>query len=317
MSELIQLVQKQDPGSELVELFEVEIDGSTIYIHPGLNDNLTSIQFRDRTTPATIREYAAFPIEMGGVDFSSDGAQNRPTLTIANVFNLFAEIGDFYAEDLIGKRVTKRQTLKKYLYGEVGDANPPVEFPIKKYIIDRISSENNISITFELSAPFDLSGIELPNRTVVGKYCSWVYQGHQTSSIGGCIWSKNSVVQYANGSNGVNSHKAYFDIEDSFISAYTTYSAGSSYVQDDYVEYTSDGQTTLWKATRNTTGNTPSSNSVYWVRGDVCGKKLSSCKCRFQFKPTNPAVSNSTPATEKDSNKVLPFGAFPGSMKFR
>lgn len=333
MSELIEAVQLQDPGSELVELYELTIGSTILYFHAGLEADLSTVQFRDRTSPYTVREYIAFPIMMDGVDLSADGAINRPTLSVANVANTFsAAIGNVKAEDLVGERVTKRTTLKKYLYGESGDASPPVEFPIKKFILDRISGETSTVVTYELSAPYDLSGITIPNRTVIGKYCSWQYQGYGLSQKGGCIWSKDSVVSYSDGAGGVNTHKAYFDVDDKPIvpsgstmtgwtsgqfETYVTYSGATSYSVGDYVEYNDGTQTTVWKCLIAGAGNTPSTDSNYWEKGDVCGKKLSSCKCRFQFKPQTVGSSNSDPATAKNTGKILPFGAFIGSMKFR
>lgn len=333
MSELIEVVQLQEPGSELVELYELTVNNTILYFHAGLEEDLTEVQFRDRNSPYTARTYIAFPIMMDGVDLSADGAINRPTLTVANVANTFSSaIGDIKAEDLVGERLTKRTTLKKYLVGELGDTSPSVEFPIRKFILDRISGENNVFVSYELAAPYDLSGITLPNRKVVGKYCSWQYQGYGLSEKGGCIWSKDSVVSYSDGSGGVNTHKAYFTEDDEPVvpagstmtgwtagqyKTYTTYNAGTSYSAGQYVEYDDGNQTTVWKCILASTGNAPGLNSIYWSKGDVCGKKLSSCKCRFQFKPQSPSGSNSDPSTEKNTGKILPFGAFIGSMKFR
>ena len=158
MSELIEAVQLQEPGSELVALYEVTVNNTILYFHAGLEEDLTEVQFRDRTSPYTARTYIAFPIMMDGVDLSADGAINRPTLTVANVANTFSSaIGDIKAEDLVGERLTKRTTLKKYLVGESGDTSPSVEFPIRKFILDRISGENNVSVSYELAAPYDLS----------------------------------------------------------------------------------------------------------------------------------------------------------------
>ena len=49
MTELIDVVQKQDPGSELVTLFELNFNGTTLYFHPGLDDNLDKLYFEDAT----------------------------------------------------------------------------------------------------------------------------------------------------------------------------------------------------------------------------------------------------------------------------
>ena len=67
----------------------------------------------------------------------------------------------------------------------------------------------------------------------------------------------------------------------------------------------------------------PEAGSLYWVRGDLCGKLLSSCQCRFQFMPdkvNNPGLTTGNdafPSYEKDTEVPMPFGAFPGSEKFR
>jgi len=334
MSELISVVQKQEPGSELVELFEITVKGVTLYFHNGLEATLSNVEFRERTSPYAAKSYVPFPISMEGIEYAADGVQNRPSLTVANVLNTFSDAtGNIRNEDLVGSRVVKRTTLKKYLYGESGDATPPIEFPSNKYIIDRVSSENNTSVVFELSAPFDLSGVVLPNRSIVGKYCSWQYQGNDLNQRGGCIWSKNSTLSYANGSGGVTTHKAYFTQKDepivsnSVVAAmtsagwasgsyktYTTYNSGISYSVGAYVEYNDGIQTTVWVCTIANSGKAPGTESQYWTKGDICGKKLSSCKCRFQFVPT---ATNSVPSLEKNTGKILPFGAFIGSMKFR
>ena len=55
---LVKDLQKLDPGSELVHLFELEyVKGSFIYFHAGLDDDLTPIQFRDYDSPSTVRTY--------------------------------------------------------------------------------------------------------------------------------------------------------------------------------------------------------------------------------------------------------------------
>ena len=64
MSQLISAVQLQEPGSELIELYEVTVGDSILYFHSGLEADLSTVQFRDRTSPYTVRTYTAFPIEM-------------------------------------------------------------------------------------------------------------------------------------------------------------------------------------------------------------------------------------------------------------
>jgi hypothetical protein len=85
-----------------------------------------------------------------------------------------------------------------------------------------------------------------------------------------------------------------------------------------YVEYDDGNQTTTWRLIKSHTSSAnivPEAGSSYWARGDLCGKLLDSCKCRFQFQPEE---SNSTkfPSYQK-GNDLLPFGGFPGSEKYR
>ena len=146
-------VQGQEIGS-LIDLFELELpDGSILYFHPGLESDLTTVQFRENVAPGyAIKTYTAFPMMIDGLDISAEGAMNRPSFTVANVGTTFKGVlGSYKNKDLIGQRVTRRQTLKKYLVGESPDlSSPPKELNKVTYVIDRISSENNITITFEV-----------------------------------------------------------------------------------------------------------------------------------------------------------------------
>lgn len=430
MTDLIDVVQEQDPGSELVTLYELILKDNTIlYFHPGYDSDDPDgyIYFRDRTSPYTVRTYTPLPLEISGVEYSADGSQNRPTLTVANVTATFDdEIGLYSNEDLIGCPITKRTTLKKYLYGQPSDSSPPIEFPIQKYIIDRISGENNVVLTFELASPFDLSGISIPNRSILGKYCSWQYQGDELYSRGGCIWNKDSLIELGTSSSTTANFKAYFTEKDEpivtadlfstdssingsfnansysysvgdtiYISngggavwmcraahtsttwsqqyyeaywdlvthltwltstayyvndyvkngssyyrckvqhtsssnfsddsskwdnvyIYTSFVGGTTYSPGDYVESTNNGVTTVWRALKSSSSTNKPTENVYWTRADKCGKKLSSCKCRFQYEPRNGYTNKyATPKTSQNSSKPLPFGSFPGAMKFR
>jgi len=71
MTDVIKDVQKQDPGSAFIELFEIDLPGTNAFFHSGLEADLSTLQFRDRTSPGTIREYTALPIEIDGIDLQS------------------------------------------------------------------------------------------------------------------------------------------------------------------------------------------------------------------------------------------------------
>lgn len=308
MTDLIDVVQLHEIGG-ILYFYEIELSGGTIYLHPGVDETLADLVFDGNT-------YSAFPIEVTGLEINADGAINRPEMTVANVLSTWSDsLGGLQNKDLIGTKVTIRSTLEQHL-----STSPTVEFPKKIYYIDRISGETAVSVSFELAAPFDVTGITIPGRTVVGKYCSWVYQGYDRSDVGGCIWRVDSQINI-----GGTDYKAYFTEDDVPIipsgdtltipfETYTVYSAATAYAVDDYVEY----DNTIWKCVRAGTGNTPDPDSRFWVRGDVCGKKLSSCKARFQFRPDiNGNADVDGGAQRHMTTEPLPFGAFPGSRKFR
>ena len=70
---------------------------------------------------------------------------------------------NFLIEDLLGKRVTRRRTLEKYvgIGSASAEASGNLEFPSVTFIIDRIVSKTALSITLELASPFDLEGMKV------------------------------------------------------------------------------------------------------------------------------------------------------------
>ncbi len=152
--------------------------------------------------------YYALPLEMSDFEINTEGVQNRPTITIGNVESIIrtsstfqnaddggtSGIENFSVDTLVGKRITKRQTLEKYLTIDPSTVSTKaiIEYPQRSYIIDRIKTKTHDAIIFELANPFDLQGVTLPSRQVIGKYCPWVYQGLSlTPASGACSWRPN------------------------------------------------------------------------------------------------------------------------------
>ena len=105
------------------------------------------------------------------------------------------------------------------------------------------------------------------------------------------------------------------------IRVHTTYSNSTTYfayTDDSYNDYVipSSGTIQVWKTKQTHTGNSPGFGE-FWERGDLCGKRLSSCQCRFGFKPISSGTASSTGQAIKDTKKYLPFGGFPGARKFK
>ena len=148
---IVKDIQKLDPGSALVQLFELEyIKDSFAYFTSGIDDDVsTSLRMRDFTTNSTIRTYTPIPVNADGFELKNDGAIARPSITMANVTSALSDaVGFDYHELMLGLRAVRRLTLKKYLYGETGDASPPIEFPRSIWVIDRIKARSKACCDF-------------------------------------------------------------------------------------------------------------------------------------------------------------------------
>ena len=351
MSDIIDTVQLQEVDDSLIVLFDITLPSGTVtHFFDGLDDGTTNIYFPQKeldsdASSATynkypLKEYVAIPIQVEGIEFSSTGVSNRPTLSLANIPILSRNIsnnsdgvddendildilnaeGVTNNEDLLNSKVVVRRTLLSKIYSSSDSApsSSPVEFPSQTYVIDRVASENNIVVQFELATPMDIEGVLLPNRVVIGKYCPWKYQGHfypdrskdpvESLKEGGCTWP-------------LDSRGRFFDKDDNIItkniSSIPTYNSNS---QNDarsagYKTKTiRDGHTEIWEAIRAVPAETsngqhnPTTSRAYWKRLDVCGKTLNSCKIRFQGNNSDETLNTSF---------ALPFGGFPGAKQFR
>lgn len=223
----------------IVTLFILELkNGSKLYFHPGVDSALASVTFRDDTSPYTVRTYTPLPIDLSGVEVKGDGASNRPTLTIANVLPVFRDLlPDFEYNKVVGSRLVRRTTLEKYL-SSGSSSSAPVEFPKVSYIVDRVKTETSQFITFDLASPFDVEGITLPRRTVVGKFCSWKYKQFPD---GGCHFANKG--QF--GDTSSRTHHVFFTIKNELITHSSNtvgaqaYNAGLTYSSNRIVEQAS------------------------------------------------------------------------------
>lgn len=389
MTQINKEIQKQDPGSALIELYVLEYSTNTFaYFFGGLEEDLTSIQFRDEN--GTVRTYEPIPIISEGYGAQSDGSSGRPEISIGNIGNtLSSAIGGLDIEDLIGQRITKRTTLEKYLVGNAGDSTPPLEFPKHTYIIDRVKDRTILSVTFELASPFDVAGINLPRRQIIGGSCPFRYREAApsvaaASRCGGCNWNQKSGFATTSASSNTSS-TVYMNRYDEYIVSddisFTTFSPGSTTAASGgYYKTVSNvprlnangtlsnaNTNNYWQAlgatsvTPSDTSNswrrvrvfgTGTSNTYYaysdskrndyillfgnlwqalttrvnpstaeikegldWTTGDVCGKKIKSCRLRFHSLP-HPSISGGV-AIATDKKITLPFGGFPNVKQQR
>lgn len=350
-SALIKTTQVQETDDALVHLFELKLPeprSTTLYFHDGLNfDSGTgkNIYFPSKDG-TSVNEYIAFPITIDGIETKAGGGSNRPVLSMANIpvlsrtlanntdgtddetnlEQVFTDEGMGSAEDFLGGTLTYRSTLLKYTFN-ASNAPPvgalPIEYPSFSYSLDRISREESASIQFELATPADLDNVMLPNRRAVGKYCAWEYQG-ALYGRGGCTAPANSF-------------GAFFDEEDKLITAQIgaasgpfyneTWNTNNTYTAGQRVKKVFSGAAGGWRIYEALiavpAGKDPETNSLYWKRIDVCGKRIRSCKMRFHTRvseintDTSLAGTLLTDATYFNTDRSLPFGGFPGSKKFK
>ena len=275
---IIATTQTQQIESGVVELYQLKSPKTSdpiLYFHAGVNEDYSTVQFRDSESPFTLRDYNALPLYLEKSKLESDGATNRPTLTVANVLSVFSDaLGDFKYKDLIGYSVIMRTTLEEHLSS--GSAtSAPTEFPQVSYIIDRVAQENNASVTFELTVPFDLENVKIPRRVLLGKYCNWQYKGIEEGKGGGCTWkcerSNRAKETYArNGTNILAGNQytefVYLNGKDEFIipNTLSTYQAAwnaeTEYDKGALVSFDNKN----WMAEKFSEGADPEDESGYW-----------------------------------------------------
>ena len=168
-------LQKINP-SAIIELFTLQLSSSlhgatTIYrFHAGSNLNANG------RIVWNSNEYLRFPIEVTGFAFQK-GQLPRPKLRISNATGLISAIlltvnETTTGNDLTGATLTRIRTLAKFIdavnfpgnTNPFGTPDPNAEFPQEIYSIDRKASENRELVEFELAAPTDLAGVNIPKR---------------------------------------------------------------------------------------------------------------------------------------------------------
>ena len=257
---LVKDLQKQDPGSALVYLYEFEYAKNTFaYFAHGLDASLSEVTMLDHDNNSQTNTYIAIPITAQGFDRTAATKFPQPILTVANVTNAFktAVSNEPDYESFIGNRVIRRTTLRKYLKSE-GDTNsPPIEYPRDVYYIDTIKGRTKVSIEFALRAPFDLQGVKLPGRSVTPNACGWIYQGasehtenpEYLRARSGCRWHIESKYNphYNNTLSAQNvEYTVYVNQDDEYLipssistSLYSGLSGGTAIAKGDYLRSTS------------------------------------------------------------------------------
>ena len=210
---------KLEPDA-IIELFHLQFTVATnglddnLYFHAGTNGIPTSIVFGGIT-------YTAAPVEADGFEKTGKGVLPRPTLQVANVNNAITSLMHRATNpiDPLMAKATRIRTMKKfidavnffdqvYIYQDDntavtqgndtlvlaahGTGDETARFPDEVWYIDRISSENQQLVEFELASKLELTNVLLPGRTVV-EHCPYRYRGSDCGYEGGPVATEADV----------------------------------------------------------------------------------------------------------------------------
>jgi lambda family phage minor tail protein L len=197
--------------SAVIEMFELDGTATSIGVdqiyrfHAGVNEQISgNIVWNGNT-------YQRYPIDATGFNYEGGGTLPRPTLSISNVLSLATTL-ILEHNDLVGAKVTRIRTLKKYLDAvnftseTNATADPYAEFPREIYTIDRKTAENRAVVSFELAASFDVAGVKLPRRQIIQNICPWAYKGEGCGYTGTDYYDVNDN-EVTSADNDVCSHR--------------------------------------------------------------------------------------------------------------
>lgn len=168
-------VQEPAPG-EFVILFELDtsliISGGATYYFTQSRYESTSVQYNSQT-------YFPFDVEADGFEFRGKGQLPRPTIKLG----LIGETGAPYTlrglirqyGDLVGSKLTRRRTFRKYLDGQ-SDPDTVAQFPPDIYKVERKAYQDKAFIEWELSSYLDNEGKKLPGRQILRDSCTHRYR---------------------------------------------------------------------------------------------------------------------------------------------
>lgn len=166
-------LQSLEPGSRIA-LFELDassIGADQLFFHAHLQSGPIYWQGQ---------RYDPWPIECDGFERNTSQTPT-PNLRVANIDGTITALCLMFG-DLVGSRITRRQTLIQYLdAANFTDGNPTADpnehFPDEIWYIERKSGENNEIVQFELASAADLNGEQVPGRQIIANACTWILRG--------------------------------------------------------------------------------------------------------------------------------------------
>ena len=165
-------LQSLEP-SAVIELFKLTfnkaVNGLTeddadvvFYYHAGTNEVKTNIIFNGIS-------YTPLPVKVTGFNKTTKGTLPRPKFEIANTNSAISALillnNPIHAELLRIKTCKKFLDAENFTSGSNSSADPTAIFEADdRWYVDRVVSENPVTVVFELAGKIDMTNLRLPKR---------------------------------------------------------------------------------------------------------------------------------------------------------
>lgn len=147
------------------------------------DDYMAFSQAGSIASPITFNGNAYTPIncKSEGFEFTSKNQLPRPRFSVSIVGDTGSALRTLLRnyDDLIGIPFTRRRTYAQYI--NAGTGQP--ELPQDVYSIERKITQNNLLVTWELSAFMDHEGKKIPGRMILKDNCTQVYRIYSEGSF--------------------------------------------------------------------------------------------------------------------------------------
>jgi lambda family phage minor tail protein L len=201
-------VQTLTPGSKVI-LYDLDATmipgGGTYHFATEMNQVGGGVIFGGVT-------YQPLPIAASGFEMTTQGALPHPKLQTSNldgvVGSLVRALGD-----LTGAILTRREVLVKFLdaanfiSGTNPTANSAAAYRPEIWVIEQKTSEDNVSLEFDLVASCDAQGLKVPSRIIQTNGCGWEYKKTECGYAGSKATCAKLLTS-STGDGGCQEHKA-------------------------------------------------------------------------------------------------------------
>ena len=171
----------------LVELWEVDLRGLGGQVYRFCNQT-------NELGKAVVwqgQAYEPYPVYADGFENTAQGAGNRPSLSLSNLFGLVTGPVESLG-GVAGAAVRRHLTYARFL--DAGNfasgSNPqadPAQEVVQNFIVERMVSLTAEKAVFELAAPAESDGSLAPARLMTADRCPWQYRGAECGYTGRAV----------------------------------------------------------------------------------------------------------------------------------